>query len=151
MSLYICFCLFWSCFVTSIQTYCVFNGCDLTGVCVLEVLTACWNATHDQQEAHTGNWAALLHEAKTAFSIPPGFLPIPRCCFRVSGACHVSPQQCVPPGQNWYFCVAIVVGLLSEEDVIHHRVTVFSDVACGRPIFLTVVICPFSICCFKPV
>lgn len=69
--------------------------------------------------------AALLLEAKAAFSIPPGFLPLPLCCFRVSGACHVSPQQCVPPGQNWSFCVAIVVGLLSGEDVILHRVTMF--------------------------
>lgn len=82
--------------------------------------------------------AGLLLEAKTAFSVPSGILPHPQCCFRVSGACRVSLRQCGPPGQNCPFYIVIVVGLLSEKDVILHRVMAcfflaLDAVACGHP------------------
>ncbi len=59
---------------------CVFNGRDLPGV------SGCMTNRKPTQETA----AALLLEAKTAFSVPWGIQPLPQCCFRVSGACRVS-------------------------------------------------------------
>ncbi len=55
------------------------------------------------------------------------------------------PRQCDPPGQNWAFCVVIVVGLLSEKDVILHRVMAcFFSAWCSGVWPSVFLICPQS-------
>lgn len=116
--------------------YYVFNGRDLPGVSGLKVLTACWNATHDQQEAHTGNGRSIVAWCQNSLLRSFGNSAAPSVLFQGFGSVSGFASAVRPPGQNCPFCVVIVVGLLSEKDVILHRVMAcflaLDAVACGH-------------------